>query len=183
MARTGHPQRDDGHPEDSAMGEQPLVSLGQGTYRRDIMPDDVSPGHTKAEGDRAFTRLAQDIQNGTPLGVPPVRASDAYVPLADAKPAPLPTLKPITEQVRRLEFDKETNRFRNKAIAHNDQEEEYLRKHVDDLLIAAEGMVRAEKAGGEVKLRGEYLTLIRRVIVSATIRFQIANEDAEGGVS
>jgi len=184
MAWTAHPLRD-GHPDDAALGDTPLVSLGQGDYRRDIMPDDVSPGHTKADGDKAFTRLAQDIKAGTPLGTPPVRPTDAYVPLADAKPAPLPTLKPITEQVRKLDAPApKMSAVRLRAEAATEQcEEELRRNHIGHLFVLCEEMANVQARGGALALAGEPLILVRRALACMAARLMAVDEDAEGGVS
>lgn len=104
-----HPLRD-GHPDDAALGDTPLVSLGQGDYRRDIMPGDVSKGHTQAAEKKALDALTRDAQrSGT-------------VPLADKKPAETPEQRAYRDT-------------KALAVAKLDRAESYLADNVRDVMI------------------------------------------------
>lgn len=164
---TTHPLRD-GHPDDAALGDTPLVSLGQGDYRKDIMPGDVSKGHTRQEEAKALDALTRDAQrSGT-------------VPLADKKPSVLPTLTPITTQVRKLEVPDAT-RALIEAEAANDQDEAYVRDHVPEIMDLAEAVSKTEGQGGSVLIKGDYLHLVRRVL--CVTLFRAAKQMQEGGAS
>lgn len=109
-----HPLRD-GHPDDSALGDTPLVSLGQGDYRRDIMPGDVSKGHTAHEENRALDRMLADIRRNVATinanldhtqPTPPARthdgATDGHVPMSNVRPVTSPVLVSAYERLGRV---------------------------------------------------------------------------------
>lgn len=163
-----HPLRD-GHPDDAALGDTPLVSLGQGDYRRDIMPGDVSKGHTRREESKALDALTRDAQrSGT-------------VPLADAKPSVLPTLTPITTQVRKLELSPSLRLEHARSMAIADQTECELRDRALSLMLIATEMGEAEERGEPFTLHGEDLRLVRRCL--GVFLCKTLNSMSEGGAS
>ena len=169
---------DKSHPSDQG---RPLVSLGQGDYRKDIMPGDVSKGHTRAEEGRALDRLAADIVACVPGATvefpnrtPPARthdgardghAADGYVPLSRARPTP-------TESFRREHL---------RALAASEQSERELQDHAVDLLMIATAMDAAEERGENYTLSGEELSRVRRVLGLFLLR--TVDGMCEGGVS
>jgi len=87
---------------------------------RPVPMGDVSPGHTQAAEKKALDALTRDAQrSGT-------------VPLADKKPSVLPTLTPITTQVRKLELSPALRREMARADAAVDQAEMYLADNFND---------------------------------------------------
>ena len=114
------------------------------------MPGDVSKGHTRREEAKAIDALTRDAQrSGT-------------VPLADKKPSVLPTLKPITAQVRKLELPTSMERAAQRAVV--DQGERELKDRTADLILLGLDLQEAEERGESITLSGERLTLARRCI-------------------
>lgn len=68
-----HPTDGEGHCRSHPTDQGPLVSLGQGDYRREIKPDDILPTYSTAEGRKALRAIMEDTDGVVPLSNKPKR--------------------------------------------------------------------------------------------------------------